>query len=79
MRGEPRDTPKLSASPDVHVDSRVHAGVCSDDPAYAKEVERRDAPMAAVRKPLRQGAVSTLLCKQPDHPSDQFRAARRAR
>lgn len=48
VRRELQGAPKLSMSPDVRVDSRVHAEVCSDDPAYAKEIERRYAPMAVV-------------------------------
>jgi hypothetical protein len=48
VRRELRDTPQLSSSPDVGVDSRVHAAVCSNDKAYAKEIEARYAPMAVV-------------------------------
>lgn len=48
VRHEVQGTPKLAMSADVRVDSRVHAAVCSDDPAYAKEIERRYAPMAVV-------------------------------
>lgn len=48
VRRELQDTPQLSSSPDVGIDSRVHAAVCSNDKSYAKEIERRYAPMAVV-------------------------------
>jgi hypothetical protein len=48
VRRELRDIPHLSSSPNVAVDSRVHAAVCSNDKTYAKEIERRYAPTALV-------------------------------